>query len=154
MSKTEQQQQEARERRELIEKLYDRDAAVYPDVRLYAEPDLIERRLKHLAVQFRGYPPKKLACRRNRRLLAEYNLLRAKRSCLKGYEKTNPEDLPDDVKVIKCTNMSVFNSTLSEVRQQYHRRAHTVILMHFIFAKYNVKQLREMLGEPTLTAMS
>jgi hypothetical protein len=150
MSDTEQQQLlvRARQHRELIERLFDRDAALYPDVRHLARPDQIRRRLKQISVQLHTLPPKKLTCRRNRPLLAEYSLLRAKHACLTAVDPDEDGDLMGARAIVELTNASATNKALLSAEQQaYHRRAHTVMLMHFIFGKYTVEQLSQMLAE-------
>lgn len=134
------------ERLQLIERLYDRDRAQYPDVRHLVRLDQIVRRLKQISASLRTTPPKKLSCRRNAPLLTEYKLLKAKIAYL-SVDPREDEDMFGARAVVEMTNLGAAAGPTARGGKQdaYRRRAHTVMLMQFIFRNHSIAQLSELL---------
>jgi hypothetical protein len=141
-------------RHTLIERAFERDAADYPDVRHLTSPGQIQRRMQQLLIRLSGLPLKKQAARITRRLLNEYQLLKAKLILLAGTSRAEDATLEGEAQlafngamaIIQGTDLSVLNSGQKKEKHEKDRRKQTVVLMHFIYAKYNTEeQLRQAL---------
>lgn len=133
-------------RRELIERVYDRDQALWCDVRHLVKPRHILRRMEALDEQLRATPPKKQAhtCRRYRALQREYMLLEAKLVTL-TFSGGADEDLLKIRAVIEKSNLEAA-CPLSPERDAKHRRTQTTMLLWLIYRKYDNLQLERLLA--------
>jgi len=127
-------------RKELIEQIYAKCPERWPDLRHYARPNQLFERMLLLRDRIRAYPMKKVACHnaRYRRMVNEYRMLKAQLSLL---SVDGPED--SDLYTARALIDRTMSTAGSE--DQRFKRAHTLILMHFIMAKYSEEQLTMML---------
>ena len=133
---------------QMLERVFERDAKDYPDVRHLNHPVQIRRRVEYLLSSLSNQPLKKQSCRTNRRTLNELQLLKAKLICMGGMARAADETQEAEaqaafgaaLKILSATNLSVINSGQKQEKHERDRRVHTLILMHFIYAKYSTDE--------------
>ena len=135
--------QTTRTRKELIEQLYAACPERWPDVRRYRRYDDIERRLFTLRERIKTYPVKKVASRNAsayRLLVNEFRLIKAQVSVL-SVDAVEDEDL--------YAVRARIESSLWNPGQVYSKHAHTLILLHFVWAKFTDEQLAQQVAAAT-----
>lgn len=105
--------------------------------------------MHELLVQLKGVRQKKQLCRATtRRLVNEYRLLKAKLICMAGAAQADDETLDtaaqtafkSALQVLVKTDLDVVNVRQKKEKHDSDWRKQSVILMHFIYAKYNTEQ--------------
>jgi hypothetical protein len=134
------------ERAQLILQLYQNKAGGggFPDVRRFCTPEKVFQRLKQLVQESRIARPRpgQTATRRFKQMKLEAEMLRVKLS-LQAKLSEASAFLGPSVVIAKSDGISLNDSAEEDAKK---KEAHTVTLLHFIYARKTNEQLTAMLG--------